>query len=239
VRDFNGLGRGVKDLERFVGVAKEHRNCLLADSVRISRFATGAVAIIIHLAAQLPFRQASAICGSVKRYGLEPEGSVGQMMSAIGSLLWLWAEIERAARKEVLRAHDGILPTSAHGIAGMLNCWERTVVQDRKNQPFRAALASRLRVQLQSALNIRNGICHGLDGVSAAHGTEPGTLKWTVRETRHSITWDELQVLFPWLSKVPGAMQMLAYADQSPHSRMVDRSENREWWVNEYGVDLP
>ncbi len=160
------------------------------------------------------------------------------MMGVIGALLVLWVKIERAVREEVLRAHGGTLPKSAHGIAGVLDCWQRAVVRAHENQPFRAALASRLRVKLQAALNIRNGICHGVDGISAAHGEKPGTLRWTIREAKHSITWEELQILFAWLSKVPGALDMIAHGDQSPYGRMIDGPENREWWVAEYGVDL-
>ena len=50
-----------------------------------------------------------------------------QISGSLGSLLLLWAAIERQARQEVARVNDGILPRSAFGISAVLTAWEAVV----------------------------------------------------------------------------------------------------------------
>src|SRR5690606_9176721 len=100
---------------------------------------------------------------------MDTEVTYFQMQGTLGSLLLIWAELERTIRDEVSRAHGGILPKSAHGIAAALNAWEAAMTKDRQTRPFQALLASQVRAQLQRPLDIRNGVCHGLVGVSAAN----------------------------------------------------------------------
>jgi hypothetical protein len=47
--------------------------------------------------------------------------SYERISGSLGSLLLLWAAIERSAREEVVRVH-GQFPRSAHGIAAVLKC---------------------------------------------------------------------------------------------------------------------
>lgn len=163
-----------------------------------------------------------------------------QMKGSLGSLLLLWAGIERTVRDEVSRAHSGILPKSAYGIAAALNTWEAAMIEDQLARPFQALLASRLRAQLQWPLEIRNGVCHGLIGVSAADGGKPATLTWEINGIQSSITWDELQTVFKWLSKIPGAISMISRAPADQKScREARLLPDRQWWVAEYGIDLP
>jgi hypothetical protein len=162
-----------------------------------------------------------------------------QISGSLGSLLLLWAAIEREARKEVARLNDGILPRSAFGISSVLSAWEAAVVQQHLEQAFRALLASTLRSQLQEPLNIRNGLCHGLLGASAEHHGKPAALMWEINEERRHITWDELQASFGWLSKVPDALSMICNSSaERPGNRMTDNPENRKWWLTEYGISL-
>lgn len=160
-----------------------------------------------------------------------------QISGSLGSLLLLWAAIEREARQEVARLNDGILPRSAFGISAVLNAWEATVVQQHADQAFRSLLASKLRAQLQEPLNIRNGLCHGLLGIfSDLHG-KPAALTWEMNEVRSHITWEELQASFSWLSKVPDALSMISKSSaEKPGNRMKDSLENRDWWLAEYGI---
>lgn len=163
-----------------------------------------------------------------------------QIRGSLGSLLWLWSAIERAAREEVGRAHDGQLPKSAHGIAAVLNAWEAAVLGGQNAAPMRSLLASKLRARLQDPLDIRNGVCHGLVGLSAEYGGRPATLTWELNDVVRSITWEELQTTFSWLSKVPSAISMISNSPMEKFgSRMTDTAENRGWWLVEYGLDLP
>jgi hypothetical protein len=147
--------------------------------------------------------------------------------------------IERQAREEVSHANDGCVPRSAYGIAAVLNAWEAAVVTGTSAGPLRALLASRLRCQLQRPLDIRNGLCHGLTGLSSARGGKPAVLTWSINGSEQSITWDELQTDFSWLSKVPSAILMISNSPGgTPGSRMTDSPENRAWWQAEYGIDV-
>lgn len=165
--------------------------------------------------------------------------SFEQIKGSLGSLLYLWSQIERAARDEVANAHDGQLPKSAYGIAAVLNAWEAVVSDGKNASSFRTLLAHTLRTQLQHPLDIRNGVCHGLVGLSAAHGNRPASLTWELNGKKRSITWQELQVNFAWLSKVPFAIGMISnHSESKVGSRLIDNSENRIWWQSEYGLEL-
>jgi hypothetical protein len=156
-----------------------------------------------------------------------------------GSLLLLWAEIERSARQEVIRAH-GHLPKSAHGIAALLRIWADTVAERQADASLSALLVATLRTKLQDSLKVRNGICHGLIGISSARGDAPATLTWEIAGQEHCVTWDELQSSFRWLSKVPLAISLISNSlPESRGSRMIDSSENREWWLSEFALNLP
>ena len=163
--------------------------------------------------------------------------SYDEIKGSLGSLLFLWAAIEKEARDRVEHAHGGRLPKSAHGISAVLDAWEATV-RSEQDTSLRASLASTLRVRLRRPLDIRNGVCHGLVGWRAARGDRPATLTWEMGGTRSSISYEELQDLFGWLSKVPGAMAIMS--DNSAEglgNRMADNPENRDWWKAEYGLD--
>jgi hypothetical protein len=166
--------------------------------------------------------------------------SFEQISGSLGSLLLLWSAIEQSARAEVARANDGQLPKSAHGIAAALIAWEAAVVGGKDPSQLRKVLASTLRAQLQNPLDVRNGVCHGLVGLSATHGDRAASLTWELNGKRRSVTWDELQVTFSWLSKIPHAIGMISNSPSiTPGSRMNDNHENREWWRAEYGLNLP
>jgi hypothetical protein len=162
-----------------------------------------------------------------------------QVNASLGSLLLLWSAIERAARKEVTRAHGGVLPKSAHGIAAALNAWESSVITGRPAEHMRVLLATTLRAQLHEPLTIRNGVCHGLVGISSEHDGKPASLSWEINDLKRSITWHELQISFRWLSKVPSAISMISTSPlKGLGSRMTDTDENRAWWFSEYRIEL-
>ncbi|PTE15351.1 hypothetical protein C5F44_05995 [Fuscovulum blasticum DSM 2131] len=62
---------------------------------------------------------------------------------------------------------------------------------------------------------------------------------WEINDKERSITWQELQAMFRWLSKVPFALSMIsASSAEQVGSRMLDNTENQEWWLAEFGLDL-
>ena len=166
--------------------------------------------------------------------------SFEQVSGSLGSLLLLWSAIEQAARDEVARAHGGQLPKSAHGIGAVLNAWEASVAGGKDPSQLRILLASTLRAQLQDPLQVRNGVCHGLVGLSATHGDRAASLTWELNSEKRSMTWDELQVTFSWLSRIPHAIGIISNSPSiKKGSRMTDSHENRKWWRAEYGLNLP
>lgn len=161
-----------------------------------------------------------------------------RLSGSLGSLLLLWARIEKSLRKEVVRAH-GVLPPRAHGIAAVLRTWEESVIRAQSPTSLGPLLATTLRSQLQSLLDVRNGLCHGLDGISLAHEGRPAELRWELNSEQHSITWDELQSQFRWLSKLPYAISLISNPKTDRWvSRHTDITENRDWWRSEYGLIL-
>lgn len=161
------------------------------------------------------------------------------MSGAVGSLLLVWAGIERSARDEVIQAHGG-LPKSAHSIAGLLRDWERTVIAGHPATSLCPLLARSLRAKLQEPLGIRNGICHRLIGVWAAREDMTAALHWEINGEKHSISWEDLQASLSWLSKIRLAFSIISNSSlESLGNRAIDNAENREWWLTEFGLNLP
>ncbi|MCE7797200.1 hypothetical protein LWE61_11585 [Sphingobium sufflavum] len=160
-----------------------------------------------------------------------------KMSGSLGSLLLLWAAIERSAREEIIHVH-GCLPKSAYGIAAVLRTWESMVTARQPVVPLRLLLAATLRAQLEGALTLRNGICHGLNGISSAHGDTPATVQWEMNGAKQSMSWDDLQASLGWLSKVPAAIAIIS--DRSSlETGLLDTIENRRWWRVEFALDVP
>lgn len=163
-----------------------------------------------------------------------------QLCGSLESLLLLWAGIERQARVEVAKAYDGCVPKSAHGIAAVLDSWEAGVFVKAEPGSLRRALACTLRTQLYAPLQMRNGLCHGLIGISCANDKTPASLMWEINGATQSIGWDELQTVFRWLSKVAFAMDIISNSSaQKPGNRLTDSAENRAWWLDEFGIAIP
>lgn len=151
----------------------------------------------------------------------------------------LWAAIERSARDDLVRVNAGKV-TKAHGIAAVLRMWEGTVVKAHPASSLGPALARAFRARLQGPLDIRNGICHGLTGISAAGDKTPAMLWWEINDQKKAISWEDLQTELCWLSKARFGFAIIS----DPRwdrlgSRTIDNAENREWWLTEFALDLP
>ena len=161
------------------------------------------------------------------------------MSGAVGSLLLVWSRIEQAVRDEIVPA-TGSNPRDLHGVGAVLTAWENQVKTTQPAASLGPCLAKALRTQLQKPIEIRNGICHGLIGISAAYDETPATLRWSLNGGKHSITWDELQALLAWLSKVPRTISMISNLSQIDQGRLaIDSHEARKWWSQEVGLELP
>lgn len=162
-----------------------------------------------------------------------------KMSASLGSLLLVWAQVEKSVRAEVVRRH-GFLPPRAHGIAAAVRTWESGVVEAQPTASLCPLLAASLRRRLQRHLDVRNGLCHGLVGISTANGQMPAALHWEINGEKHSICWEELQEQFGWLSRITRAVGIISNPSlDRVGSRATDTAENREWWRSEFSLDLP
>ena len=164
------------------------------------------------------------------------EVTYAQINGTLGSLLRLWSVIERQARAAV-QSRDGSAK-SCHGIAATLDLWQKVIVEDDDPGSLRPVLTRVLRTKLQPCLRTRNGLCHGLVAATAAQREQPASLTWDLNGTRNTMTWDELQSMFSWLSRVPRAMSML---ERRPTlvlgCRLLINDENAQWWIREFDLD--
>lgn len=158
-----------------------------------------------------------------------------RISASLGSFLLVWASVERSVRKQVIRVR-GAAP---HGVGAILARWEEAVIELQPATSLCPLLASSLCGQLQVPLQMRNGICHGLKGISAANGDEPAMLHWELNGQKHAVTWEDLQATLRWLSGLPRAFSVISNPLlEQPGSRGIDNVENREWWRTEFGLSF-
>jgi hypothetical protein len=101
-------------------------------------------------------------------------------------------------------------------------------------------LATALRSQLQMPLDVRNGLCHGLVGISAANENMQAMLRWEMNDEKHAISWDDLQKQLRWLSRLPHAVSVISNPSlERPGNRAISTAENRAWWRSEFSLDVP
>jgi len=97
--------------------------------------------------------------------------------------------------------------------------------------------ASQVNARLQAHLRVRNGICHGLDGVPSAHDGHSEGLTRTINGDRRSIEWDDLQTSIAWLSRVLRAMSIISGSSSTAvGNRLSDDQQNREWWMAKFDL---
>lgn len=159
-----------------------------------------------------------------------------RICGTVASLLFLFAAIENEAREIVGKAAGPESLSNVFGARGTLLVWKNLLSKDCKVRPEEALLAERLWTQMQNPLDVRNGICHGLMGASANRGDAPATLTWRVKDGTESRTYDELQEMFAWLSKIPQAMAMISQGICSKGPSKPRSLPDRGFWESEFGI---
>jgi hypothetical protein len=126
-----------------------------------------------------------------------------EMKGAIGSLLFLWSDIERALTKAIGKLHVEEVPKSVHGISKSLNHWSLQVLAGAEDRPLQSQLCQRATGMLREALAIRNLVCHGLIGITAQRDLAGDDAHLTVelKNEVRTLTYSELQEMFRWMSR--------------------------------------
>lgn len=170
----------------------------------------------------------------------EDEASYEKVSASLGSLLLLWARIEKSIRDELERRYDGCIPKSAFLISGAFKAWKDAMQAEQARGALIGRLALALHEQLQAPLAVRNGLCHGLRGVTSSGGGRHPALTWELNGECRSASYQELQRSFQWLSKVPYAISAISSMNSDElGTRVIDTPENRNWWRSEYGLIIP
>lgn len=129
--------------------------------------------------------------------------TLDQMKGAVGSLLFLWSQIERALGASIDALMDGGTTKRPHGIAQNLDHW-RTEIQNRTGRSGLAdELCIRLTDDLCEALAARNLVCHGLIGYTARLTPldEEACLTVELNGIARKLSWTELQKMLKWMSQ--------------------------------------
>jgi hypothetical protein len=161
-----------------------------------------------------------------------------RISGSLGSLLLVWSRLEKAMREQITGA-ESALPAKLHGAGNVLRAWETMVSERHPNACLAPLLAKTVLRQLQEPLQARNGLCHGLIDIQAETEQGPATLRWELNGETHSISWDELQAQFGWISRLTHAILLISKPHVGRTDLLADTAENRGWWRSEFSLDLP
>jgi hypothetical protein len=162
--------------------------------------------------------------------------SYDRIKGTVASLLFLFAGIENEARQILASANQAKGLAKLHGAGAILKAWKNLLEVQRITRPEEAKLAACLWGMIQGPLAVRNGVCHGLIGASSEHDGAPATLNWRGKCGVESMTYDELQEMFAWLSRVPQAMAMASHAVLSKDPSTLQPFPKREFWESEFRI---
>ncbi|WP_156022755.1 hypothetical protein [Thioclava dalianensis] len=146
--------------------------------------------------------------------------SFEQMKGAIGSLIFLWSQIERelAESLDALQIKGSGSSKPAHGIARRLDLWSGQIQPRNGQRELASRLIDVLVSHLREALSARNLVCHGLIGITAKIHPQGNEAHLTVElgDIRKKLTWTELQIMFRWMSRAHWLIRDLTTASLEP-----------------------
>jgi len=129
--------------------------------------------------------------------------SAQDIKAAVGSMLFLWSDLERALRDALRTELFADRPEPVHQISRVLDLWSGRVGAAGPDRPLQREVCGRLRDLLGQALRVRNMICHGLVGYSAEDRgrSREAHLVVELGGERRDLGWGELQAMFAWMSR--------------------------------------
>ena len=151
--------------------------------------------------------------------------SFEQMKGAIGSLIFLWSQIERELSVSLDALQTDCSSKYPHGIGRRLELWSGQI-QTRDERRERASILTEvLSAHLRECLSVRNLICHGLIGITAKIHPEDNDAHLTVElgDRSKSLTWAELQFMFRWMSRARWLIRDLTAASLEPDHQNAEK----------------
>ena len=141
-----------------------------------------------------------------------------QMKGAIGSLLFLWSQIEKELADSLSVLQDDRLPKATRGIARSIDLWSGEIQRRAGQDVLTNQLRNHLVDHLREALNVRNLVCHGLIGITARIGSADAEAHLTVKldDVTRTLSWTELQSLFERMSKARSLIRDMTMAASNP-----------------------
>jgi hypothetical protein len=151
--------------------------------------------------------------------------SFEQMKGAIGSLIFLWSQIERELSDSLDALQTDSSSKRPHGIGRRLELWSGQIQTHDEQRERASKLTDVLAAHLRESLSVRNLICHGLVGITAKIHPEDNDAHLTV-ELGHSskiLTWTELQAMFGWMSRARWLIRDLTAASLEPDHQNAEK----------------
>ncbi len=153
--------------------------------------------------------------------------SYDRISGTIGSMVWLWAEIERSLKGSILTMGGEV----SFGISSNLRVWSGLMQSNDPACALQNQIVERVAAHLTDALRIRNAICHGLTGISAQREDVAACLWVQLGDgPEERLEWDRLKALFDWMSRCEGVIANLTgaarEADPVRRARLVSGLRN-------------
>lgn len=141
-----------------------------------------------------------------------------QIKGTIGTMVWLWSDIERELRRSLHNLNKGKASKKAHGISRSLNIWSEHILSSAHASNELKKLTYRITEYLEEALVVRNLMCHGLLAAYAKfHSCERDAyLHVELGDNHRDLTWTELQNMISWMSRVNYVVRDITYAATEP-----------------------
>lgn len=147
------------------------------------------------------------------------EVSFEQMKGTVGSLLFLWSQIERELTESIHDLTVECKQKHPHGIARSLDFWFNEIHQKADRLTLATDLCDDLAPLLKEALDVRNSVCHGLIGIAAdlSSSHEEACITVEMGEHTRELKWAELQTMFEWMSQARWLIRDLTTAVLDTH----------------------
>lgn len=175
----------------------------------IARLANNLILSLVSYEARLMFMKSNA----------EAIVTFDQIKGAVGSLIYLWSQVERELADSIRELASDEHTKLPHGIGRSLDRWCQEIRLRTEASGTVDEICRHLVEILGEALDMRNLVCHGLIGITAhlEPRQEEASLTDELNGTTRELTWTELQRMFGWMSQATWVIRHLTNAALETH----------------------